>query len=112
MLDEKYKEVSSNYPNPIGNLVSVKMEKNKVTRNDRRLGTYTLNYERGVDAVKDTLDLGMVLGIIVQTGAWYKITDTQGKEVKLQGFSGVQDYYYNDLDELEALKAEVYEATR
>ena len=54
----------------------------------------------------------MVLGIIVQTGAWYKITDTQGKEVKLQGFSGVQDYYYNDLDELEALKAEVYEATR
>ena len=112
LLDDKYKEVSGNYATPVGNLVSVKMEKNKVTRNDRRLGTYTLNYERGVDEIKDTLDLGLILGIIVQTGAWYKITDTQGKERKLQGYSGVQDFYYNDLDELEALKAQVYEATK
>lgn len=112
LLDEKYKEVSSGYASPIGNLVSVKMEKNKVTRNDRRLGTYTLNYERGVDAVKDTLDLGLALGIISQAGAWYKVIDRSGKEVKLQGFSGVQDYFYNDLDELDALKAQVYEATR
>lgn len=110
LLDEKYKEVSSNYASPIGNLVSVKMEKNKVTRNDRRLGAYTLNYERGVDALKDTLDLGLTLGIIVQAGAWYKIISRDGKEVKLQGFSGVQDYYYNDLDELDALKEKVYQA--
>lgn len=110
LLDEKYKEVSSSCANPVGNLVSVKMEKNKVTRNDRRLGTYTLNYERGVDEVKDTLDLGLILGIIVQTGAWYKVTSKKGKEVKLQGFSGVQDFYYNDLDELEALRELVYQA--
>lgn len=32
LLDEKYKEVSSNYANPTGNLVSVKVEKNKVTK--------------------------------------------------------------------------------
>ena len=112
LLDEKYKEVSGNYGSPIGNLVSVKMEKNKVTRNDRRLGTYTLNYESGVDEIKDTLDLGLILGIIVQAGAWYKVIDKSGKEKKLQGFSGVQDYYYNDLDELDALKERVYEATR
>ena len=112
LLDDKYKEVSSGYSNPVGNLVSVKMEKNKVTRNDRRLGTYTLNYERGIDEIKDTLDLGLVLGIIVQTGAWYKVLDRNGNEKKLQGFNGVQDYYYNDLDELDALKAKVYEATQ
>lgn len=111
LLDEKYKEVSGSYANPIGNLVSVKMEKNKVTKNDRRLGTYTLNYSSGVDEIKDTLDMGLVLGVIVQSGAWFKVTTKAGKEVKMQGFNGVQDFYYNDLEELEYLKQKVYEVT-
>ena len=111
LLDEKYKEVSSSYANPVGNLVSVKMEKNKVTKNDRRLGTYTLNYNSGVDEIKDTLDMGLVLGIITQAGAWFKVTKRDGTEQKMQGFGGVQDFYYNDLDELEYLKQQVYEAT-
>ena len=111
LLDEKYKEVSSSYANPVGNLVSVKMEKNKVTKNDRRLGTYTLNYNTGVDEIKDTLDMGLVLGIISQAGAWFKVTKRDGKEQKMQGFGGVQDFYYNDLDELEYLKQQVYKAT-
>lgn len=111
LLDEKYKEVSSSYANPVGNLVSVKMEKNKVTKNDRRLGTYTLNYSSGVDEIKDTLDMGLVLGIIVQAGAWFRVTKKDGTEQKMQGFGGVQDFYYNDFDELEYLKQQVYEAT-
>jgi len=111
LLDEKYKEVSGSYANPIGNLVSVKMEKNKVTKNDRRLGTYTLNYSSGVDDIKDTLDMGLVLGVIVQSGAWFKVTTKDGKEVKMQGFNGVQDFYFNDLEELEYLKEIVYNST-
>lgn len=111
LLDEKYKEVSGSYANPIGNLVSVKMEKNKVTKNDRRLGTYTLNYSSGVDDIKDTLDMGLVLGVIVQSGAWFKVTTKAGKEVKMQGFNGVQDFYFNDLEELEYLKEIVYNST-
>lgn len=111
LLDEKYKEMSSNYAYPIGNLVSVKMEKNKVTKNDRRLGTYTLNYSTGVDEAKDLLDMALVLGIIVQTGAWFKVTKKDGTEGKMQGFSGVQDFYFNALEELEHLREEVYKAT-
>lgn len=111
LLDEKYKEVSGSYSNPIGNLVSVKMEKNKVTKNDRRLGTYTLNYSAGVDELKDTLDMGLVLGLIVQSGAWFKVTKKDGKEAKMQGFNGVQEFYFNDLEELEYLREKVYEAT-
>ena len=111
LLDDKYKEVSSSYSNPIGNLVGAKMEKNKVTKNDRRLGTYTLNYSSGVDALKDTLDMGLVLGIISQSGAWFKVTKQDGTEAKMQGFNGVQEFYYNDLDELEYLREQVYKAT-
>lgn len=110
LLDDKYKEVSSGYANPSGNLVSVKVEKNKVTKNDRRLQTYTLNYSTGVDEIKDTLDLAIMLGIISQAGAWYKATLKDGKEQKMQGFNGVQEFYYNDLEELEYLRKQVYEA--
>lgn len=110
LLDEKYKEVSSGYANPSGNLVSVKVEKNKVTKNDRRLQTYTLNYSIGVDEIKDTLDLAIMLGIISQAGAWFKATLKDGKEQKMQGFNGVQEFYYNDLEELEYLRKQVYEA--
>ena len=110
LLDEKYKEVSSGYANPSGNLVSVKVEKNKVTKNDRRLQTYTLNYSTGVDEIKDTLDLAIMLGIISQAGAWYKAILKDGKEQKMQGFNGVQEFYYNDLEELEYLRKQVYEA--
>lgn len=110
LLDEKYKEVSSGYANPSGNLVSVKVEKNKVTKNDRRLQTYTLNYSTGVDEIKDTLDLAIMLGIISQVGAWFKAILKDGKEQKMQGFNGVQEFYYNDLEELEYLRKQVYEA--
>lgn len=110
LLDEKYKEVSSGYANPSGNLVSVKVEKNKVTKNDRRLQTYTLNYSTGVYEIKDTLDLAIMLGIISQAGAWFKATLKDGKEQKMQGFNGVQEFYYNDLEELEYLRKQVYEA--
>lgn len=110
LLDEKYKEVSSGYSNPVGNLISVKMEKNKVTKNDRRLQTYTLNYSTGVDEIKDTLDLAITLGIISQAGAWFKSILKDGKEQKMQGFNGVQEFYYNDLEELEHLRKQVYEA--
>lgn len=96
--------------NPSGNLVSVKVEKNKVTKNDRRLQTYTLNYSTGVDEIKDTLDLAIMLGIISQAGAWFKATLKDGKEQKMQGFNGVQEFYYNDLEELEYLRKQVYEA--
>lgn len=109
LLDEKYKEVSSGYANPSGNLVSVKVEKNKVTKNDRRLQTYTLNYSTGVDEIKDTLDLAIMLGIISQAGAWFKAILKDGKEHKMQGFNGVQEFYYNDLEELEYLRKQVYE---
>ena len=111
LLDEKGNEVSGNYANPSGNVVSAKMHKNKVTKNDRRLDSYTLNYYRGVDAGADTVDLGIKLGIIVQTGAWFKVPVSDGTEKKLQGRAGLIDYFYNDLEEFEKFQQTVYEAT-
>ena len=110
LLDEKGEEKSSTFSDPVGNVVNVRMEKNKVTKNDRRLDSYTLNYFSGVDDATDTIDLGIKLGVIVQTGSWFKIPVSDGSEKKAQGRSGVIDYFYNDLDEFEWLKGEVNKA--
>ena len=112
LLDDKGNEVSGNYANPVGNVVSVKMEKNKVTKNDRRLDSYTLNYDFGVDAGADTIDLAILIGLINQNGAWFKFEDSKGKEVKAQGKAGVIKWFYNDLDEFEKFKQRIYEATK
>ena len=112
LLDQDGKEVSNNYSNQVGNVVNVKVEKNKVTKNDRRLDSYTLNYSTGVDDGTDTIDLGIKLGVIVQSGAWFKVPVSDGSEKKLQGRSGVIDYFYNDLGEFEWLKGQVYEEAK
>ena len=109
LLDEKGEEKSNTYSDPVGNVVNVRVEKNKVTKNDRRLDSYTLNYFRGVDDGTDTIDLGIKLNVIEQSGAWFKVPVSDGSEKKLQGRAGVINYFYNDLDEFEWLKAKVNE---
>lgn len=109
LLDEKGEEKSSTYSDPVGNVVNVRVEKNKVTKNDRRLDSYTLNYFRGVDDGTDTIDLGIKLNVIEQTGAWFKVPVSDGSEKKLQGRAGVINYFYNDLDEFDWLKGKVNE---
>ena len=108
LLDDKGNEVSGSYPNPAGNMVSVKMHKNKVTMNDRRLDSYTLSYDAGVDVGADTIDLAIMLGIILQNGAWFRFTDSKGNEIKVQGRSGVIEWFYTDLDEFEKFKKRIY----
>lgn len=109
LLDEKGDEKSSTYSDPVGNVVNVRVEKNKVTKNDRRLDSYTLNYFRGVDDGTDTIDLGIKLGVIEQSNSWFKVPVSDGSEKKLQGRAGVINYFYNDLDEFDWLKAKVNE---
>lgn len=110
LLDEKGEEKSSTYSDPVGNVVNVRVEKNKVTKNDRRLDSYTLNYFSGVDDGTDTIDLGIKLNVIEQSGAWFKIPVSDGSEKKLQGRAGVINYFYNDLEEFDWLKGKVNEA--
>lgn len=108
LLDDKGNEVATNYANPAGNVVSVKMEKNKVTKNDRRLDSYTLNYDYGIDAGTDAIDLGILLGIISQSGAWFTFDDSKCKEIKVHGRSNIIKWFYNDLKEFEKFKQRIY----
>lgn len=84
LLDETGKEVSNSYDTPIGNIVAMKIEKNKVSKPDRKLGTYTLNYSEGVDKITDTVDLAIYLDVVVKSGSWF-----QYRDIKVQGKPGL-----------------------
>ena len=112
-LDTKGAEVSSSCENPIGNIVNIKMEKNKATKNDRRIGTYTLNYSVGVDVMRDTVDMAIFLEVIRQAGAWFMMIDyTTGEELKFQGKAKVVDYLAEHPEQFELLKEQVNEVSK
>lgn len=107
-FDEKGVELNNNAETPQGHTVQVKLEKNKVTKNDRKVSTFTLNYTTGIDVLKDTVDLAVYLGIIAQSGAWFSFMYNE-EEYKYQGRSRLVDDLKSNNELLEFIKSEVAE---
>lgn len=96
LLDANNKELSSRAENPAGNIVDIEIVKTKVCKPDRRIGSYTLNYDIGVDTIYDLLFTMIDYGMVVGKG-WYTfvdeegnpLLDSEGNERKYQGRNGV-----------------------
>lgn len=91
-IDEKGKELTRAAENPAGNIVLMSLTKTKTCPPTRRTGFYTLNYETGIDYMKDLIDVAIKYGIVEQKGAWFSIIDIESGEVlldKIQGMSSV-----------------------
>ena len=101
-LDEKGNELSRSAESPAGNIVLMSMIKNKSCPPTRRTGYYTLNYEMGIDYLKDLIEVAVKYDIINQKGAWFTIIDPSTGEVlesKLQGQAKVYQYLENPENE-------------
>lgn len=96
-IDAKGNELTKSAESPAGNYVVMSMTKNKCCPPTRRTGFYTLNYEFGIDYLKDMVEVAMKYGCISKTGAWYTIADPNTGELidKLQGVAGVYAYLEN-----------------
>lgn len=92
-IDEKGNELSRSAENPVGNIVLMSMTKNKTAPPTRRTGFYTLNYETGIDYLKDLIDVAIKYGIIDKRGAWYKIVDPDTGEVFADNIQGMANLY-------------------
>lgn len=102
VLDENYREQSGNWEGvPIGHVVEMKYLKNKVNKPDRLTGRYTLKYGVGIDVEYDTIDLGLMLGVIQQSGSWYK-----WRGIQKQGMFGLLNAV-KDAGAFDELKQEV-----
>lgn len=94
-LDEKGNELTRAATSPVGNEVIMSMTKNKTCPPTRRVGQYTINYDFGIDYLKDLVDVAITYEIIDKNGAWFTIIDTDSGEVladKIQGQANVYAY--------------------
>ena len=100
-IDEKGNELTRSVESPAGNYVVMSMTKNKSCPPTRRTGFYTLNYEYGIDYLKDLVEVAMKYGIIDKTGAWFSIINPETGEqiIKLQGQAKVNEYLENEENE-------------
>jgi recombination protein RecA len=96
-IDEDGNDLNSKAESPAGNYVLMSMVKNKSCPPTRRTGFYTLNYEYGIDYLKDLVEVAMKYGVIDKSGAWYTIVDLSTGELiaKLQGMANVYKYLEN-----------------
>ena len=101
-LDENGKTLSRSSGEPNSQVITVNMVKTKACTPTRHVGYYTINYETGIDYVRDLMDLCIKYGIIEQKGAWFTIINVETGEVlqdKIQG----QNKLYEFLDNPENL---------
>ena len=101
-FDEKYTKVAkSTCENPFGHNIMVSVEKTKICKPDRKLGSFTLVYTKGIDAMMDYITLAIRYDIIKQCGAWFTfidpetgemLCDEEGSEIKIQGMKNIPAY--------------------
>lgn len=113
--DKDGKEVSRGTVDPSGNIVNVNMIKNRACPPDRHIASYSLNYDAGVDYMKDLVELAAFLGILDKRGGWFNIVDVSTGEIigeKIQGQKNLEEYLSQHEDILENVENNVELAIR
>ena len=117
-LDNNYKELTAHPENAYGNVVECEITKNKICKPDRRLCKFTISYDNGLDAVNDTFNLALALGIIEGT-TWYSMTDDTGEPItyddtiiKFQGKTKFIDFMKSHEDFTQSLITKIEELTK
>ncbi len=108
-IDDKCTELNNNAEEPAGNLVDMRVIKNKASRNDRRLGQYTLKYKDGIDVMSDTVFMAIKFGIIKQAGAWFSMM-IDGEEIKTNGKAKLVEHLETQPEAFADLSLQVHEA--
>lgn len=112
-------KLSGNAESPAAYEMQVAVLKTKVCKWDRKLGRTIVNYDRGVDLLQDTIDMGIYFGLINQINqTTYNIINpdtgeiilnSEGKEIKIVGRKNIKTYFENNLPLYRKLYDKVYE---
>lgn len=92
-IDDKGNELTRSAESPAGNIVMMSMTKNKTAPPTRRTGFYTLNYETGIDYLKDLVDVAIRFDIVRKSGAWFDIVDIETGELLVGKIHGQANVY-------------------
>ena len=87
---------------PAGHIIELYVLKTKTCKWDRKLGRMTLNYEKGIDILQDTIDVAIHFGFIdnsvqgsfrfIDPETGELMIDGDGKEIKIRGKKNVTTY--------------------
>lgn len=97
-IDEKGNELTRSAESPVGNIVMMSMTKNKTCPPTRRTGFYTINYEKGIDYLRDLIEVAIRYDIVRKSGAWFDIVDIETGEIiegKIHGQAAVNELLAN-----------------
>ncbi len=121
-FDEDGNKLSTSAESPAGHIVNVAVLKTKTSKWDRKVGSYRLNYTKGVDVLSDTLEVALHFGFIDNsTQGTFKLIDPDtgellhdedGNEIKIRGKANLNKYFNEHLDEWRKLYDRIYEKIR
>lgn len=86
-----------------GNLVKVKVVKNKVSPPFREC-EFNILWGEGIDKFSELIDVAVQAGIIAKSGGWYTV-----KDKRLQGLASVKQYLSENSEIFDEIKKQVYE---
>ena len=118
-FDEEGNKLTTKAESPAGHTIEVAVLKTKVCRWDRKVGTMSLSYTKGVDIVADTVLVAIHLGLIDNSvQGFFKLIDPDtgeilmdedGKEIKIRGKKNISTYFNDHPDVFKRLYNKVYE---
>lgn len=118
-LDENGGKLSTSAESPAGHVVQIAVLKTKTSKWDRKGGSYTLNYTKGIDILADTIEVATHLGFIESPAQGSFIlrdpdtgvilTDDDGKEIKIRGKNNIRKYFEDHVDIYRRLYDAVYD---
>ena len=119
-IDENGNRLNNSAESPAGHIVQIAVLKTKTSKWDRKGGSYTLNYTRGIDIIADTVEVATHLGLITTPaqGSYMlmnpdnpeePLLDENGKEVKIRGKNNIKPFFENNLDIYHKLYNAVYD---
>ena len=118
-FDEDGNTLTKSAESPAGHVIQVAVLKTKVCKWDRKLGSMTLNYVRGVDVLQDTILAAIHLGLIDNSvQGSYKVIDPEtgmimlddeGNEIKIRGKKNLRQYFEERPEQWRKLYDMVYE---
>lgn len=118
-FDEDGNDLTKSAQSPAGHIIEMYVLKTKTCKWDRKLGTAHLNYTKGVDILRDTIDLATYFGFIDNPASGtFRILnpdtgelelDSDGNEIKIRGKKNLVPYFNEHIEMWKKLYDKVYE---